>query len=77
MIARQVTAALREAAEKQVGRDATPAVCEFIKFDFLRIMQDKFQTDWSADASHISVSFRPDGMPDVTIPPRLLHRTFH
>jgi hypothetical protein len=69
--------ALRKAVSHFVEQEATPAVCQRIKREFVQIMRDDFGIDWSRYARQITVEFIDGKRPNLTIPPRLLKRTVH
>lgn len=65
--------ALKLAAQRFVGQEATPAVCVRIKKAFIQIMREQFSIDWSKDAWQIQVWFADGATPNVKIPPSLLN----
>lgn len=65
--------ALKLAAGRFVGQEATPAVCVRVKKAFVQIMREQFGVDWSRDAWQIQVWFVNGETPNVKIPPRLLN----
>lgn len=70
---RAAGAALKLAASRFVGQEATPAVCVRIKKAFIQIMREQFGVDWTRDAWQIQVWFVNGTTPNVKIPPRLLN----
>lgn len=77
MIQQEVSDALIEAVEKCVGQEASPEVCERIKFETILILRMRHGIDWTDRAGEIYVEFTEAGLPNLTVPSELLRPTIH
>lgn len=76
-LTRLTSIALKEAVSHQTGKPASPVICQRIKREFVQIMRDRFQIDWSRYARQIKVEFLTGSKPNLILPPQLLKRTVH